>query len=497
MKATGSEQSRLWRMSERLDAVVGVVSPTLACKRKQHRFAYDILDGTRLRRKRSGLTGTGDQQLTESDLGDLRDIARDLCRNNPLAKGLLKTEAAQVVGTRTLIQARTDDEGWNEAAETLFREEMIERPCDITGRLAFHPLVKKLYHHYRRDGDAFLLFTDDGPQACEGDWCGTPLSWQPAELFDVTAGVATAKKSGRVVGYFIGKPDKWGLISDTAYKKYLARDVHHVFNPEQFSNTRGEPALTSAVNFIDRLTDYTDAELVAAKVNACLALWVTTTDEYGLPSAYTKGVSSSGEDADGSKLQKIEPGMVWYGGPGEDAKPILPARPTQAFDPFVTRMMMFIGRPLCLPLMLVTLDYSGATYMNARIAYQEARAHWEDEQNEVVVPLVRRIWRWFIDRAIAEKKLTARADQYRAEIKPKRWPYIDPFKEAQGDKQQLENGTTTRSQIIARQGGDFKDLIDERKRELDYETKVLGDRASAAKGKDDETDKETDDDEDE
>ena len=55
-------------------------------------------------------------------------------RNNPLVKGLLLTEADDVVGTQTQIQARSKSKAWNAKVEALFKAEMVDQPSDVTGR---------------------------------------------------------------------------------------------------------------------------------------------------------------------------------------------------------------------------------------------------------------------------------------------------------------------------------------------------------------------------
>ena len=271
-----------------------------------------------------------------------------------------------------------------------------------------------------------------------------------ARLFTITNGVAISKRTGRVIGYYIGKPNTWGYIEADAWRRFPVEKVHHVWNADRFSYTRGEPALTSAVEDIDKVTRYKDAELVAAHVNACLSIFVTRNDELTIPQAYTQGVSRTGETDDGVKLQKIEPGEIHHLAPGEGINAVVPTRPPAAFEPFVLRSLMFIGRPLCLPLMLVTLDFSGATYMNARIAYQAAQKAFRREQEHVVKPMVSRIYTWWLARKMAAGQIRERSDAFAHEVICQRWPYVDPYREAQADKLELENKTTSRSQICAR-----------------------------------------------
>lgn len=461
------------KLSQKLDGPIAVISPRAARRRAAERFAYDVIDKSRTRKKRKGLKGTGDGQLTEQRLADLRDTARDLGRNNPLAVGLLKIERNGVVGSQLNIQARAKvasgkskgepDKAWNDEAEALWKENMVQRPVDVTGRYNVNQYIRKAYLSYRRDGDFLTAFLDNGLMAAEGDQIGTPFGKNGAakrEHIDVINGVAYSKKTGRLIGYYVGKPNKWGYIQQDSYRKYIASRVYFWINGERFSQSRGEPIMTASIPVIDAISDYFDAALVAAKVNACYTMFISKKESYGeeVPAPYTKGISSTGLDADDNQLEKMEPGTILYGEDGESATGVGQVHPGSQFDPFV-RLGLAIGfRPMCIPLMLILGDFSGATFMNMRAAYGEVRDMWQCEQQDVVKPFAWHVWRWFIDRMIAAKKLKDRPDKYAVDVVCNRWPYVDPFKEAKGDEQQLKNGTTNRTTICARQGTEYADV---------------------------------------
>ena len=468
------------RIGRGLDRAILAVAPKMAYRRAKYRFAYDAIDGSRTRKKRVDITGTGDSQLTEERLFKLRDTMREMGRNNPLVKGLLRTERNGVVGRGVKIQARTDDKGWNTAAEEMWKEEMVDQPCEVTGRFGYNQYLRMMYLSYRRDGDMGTILLDNGQlQAFEGEQCGRPLGNITAKEFDVVNGVAVSKTTKKVIGYYIGLPDKWGFIKPDSYKMYKARDVVHTFNPERFSNSRGEPALTSSIDFIEKLCKYVDAELVAACVNAAFTMFIAQKDDMGAPPIYG-GSDEVGTDSEtGNKEEKIGHGTIMYGEPGESAAGIGQTRPGTMFDPFIMRMLSFIGRPLCMPLMLMTLDFSGATFMNARFAYGECRDNWEVEQEIMIKGHASRAWRWWVERKINEQKLTRRDDASRHEVQCRKWPYVDPFREAQADSMQLENETTNRMKICARQGEDYADV----KTQLDVENAA---KKSTAKRSDDE-----------
>ncbi len=463
-----------WRKAgDRLDGLVAAISPKMAYNRQKYRYAYDVLDGGRLRKKRSLRRQGGDQDLTERNLDRLREIARDLSTNNPLVKGIFRKLTTNIVGTQTRIQARTSDEGWNNAAEAAFKEEMIDKSCDVTGRFNFHGLLNKSYYRYAQDGDCFIILTDNGPQAVQGEFCGTPYGKTSAVLqpknFEITNGVAISKATGRIIGYYIGKPNKWGYIKPESYKKYSVENIIHIVNYERFDHSRGEPMLTSAVPYIDYLMGYWEAELVAAKVNACFPMTSLTYDSKSmagpLGSIKTFGGTDKKDDYD-RPLARMEPGQIWEGEPGEKLEALGSARPSQAFDPFVMRTEALIGSSVCLPLMLVSGDFSHATFMNSRFAYGEFRSFAIDEQEFVLRRPASGMWLWKMKDLIDRKELTKREDWNAHQIYFKRWPYVDPSRERLADKIALESADTNHTIIAAREGIDWKeDIWDQRVKE--------------------------------
>lgn len=451
--------TKIGRFAANIDGLANAISPKWGYNRKKFRFAYDAVDGSRTRKKRVNLGGTGDSHLSEQTLYKLREIHREMMRNNPLVNGLLKTERDGLIGSGVKIKGRTQDKVLNKKLELLWQKEMIDRACDVTGRFNFNQYLRTAFLSCRRDGDVGTIFAENGLQGIEGDQIGTPMGKTSAKLFDVVNGVAVSKTTKKLLGYYVGIPDKYGFINPAGYKKYSTDDMHLMFSPDRFSQSRGEPALTSSIDYIDKLCSYYDAELVAAKVNACFTMFVSHKDEFGgAPNPYTDGISSSGVNEDGARLEKMEPGTILYGDSGENAAGIGQTRPGNQFVPFIQQSLTMIGRPLLMPLMLITLDFSGATFMNARIAYQECRASWQNTQDVVVKPFVSRVWKHKVKEWIKRGLVTASDDIYNHEIGCKRWPYVDPLKEANADARELKSRTNTRDLICDRKGLDFDDV---------------------------------------
>ena len=386
-------------------------------------------------------------------------------RNNPIIKGMLQTERDGVIGSKMKINAATGSKQFNDKSDKLWQEEMVDQPCDITGRFNINQYGRKAYLSYRRDGDFQTVKHIDSKgklelEPVEGQQVGTPGGVKDGEGFTVTNGIAFSKKTRKIIGYFIGTPDKWGYITGNNVRRITADRVQSMMNADMFSYSRGEPVLSSSIKYIDKVDSYIDAELTAAMVNACFSMAITSNTDEGGPDGYTGGVSSDGNDLFGNRLEKINPGQIMYLKSGETAQGVGQMSPGSMFDVFTLRILSFIGAPMCMPLMLITKDFAGATFMNARIAYQKVQELWMTEQSTVVNPFIQQIWKWKIDQWIDQGKLKDRDDKYKTLFIPNRWPYVDPFKEAKADEQQILNRTTSRGEICIRQGKEFTDVND-------------------------------------
>jgi lambda family phage portal protein len=384
-------------------------------------------------------------------------------------------EAAESAQSVSDIQAKSGDEQWDKRAEALWKEAMIDQPCDRTGRFTFPEFLGLQFMGYRRDGDVMTQFHDDTLEGIEGDLVGTPYGGASLNHSTVTNGIAFSKSTGRRVGYYIGRPDDSGYyIQPDSYRMVGADKVHHMAMPRRFRQSRGRPCLTSSIKYIDMLNKYIDAEQVAAVINACFAAYITRKDAVADPAGYPGGVHPTGKNDDGQLIEKMSPGIIERLQPGEEISGVGMERPGTMFDPFVTRMLSMIGRPMCIPLMLIMLDFSGATFMNARIAYQQAQKHWKRQQAWVLRPYVSRVWLWFIARQIALGNLNEIPGARLHNVQLNRWPYVDPLKEAMANKVELANNTTTRRVILAAKGVDYEDhkaQVDTEKTDFPLEVK--------------------------
>jgi lambda family phage portal protein len=175
--------------------------------------------------------------------------------------------------------------------------------------------------------------------------------------------------------YWIRKYDRKLGRKTSDFQRISARDdkgrpkILHVFQQIRPTQSRGIPYFAPVLTYFKDLADYLEAEIVAARIAACLAVFISKQDPMGLSAATGTGT----ETTTGKRIQGIEPGMVGYLGLNEEIKVVDPKRPGDAFPAFVETMFRIIGVSLGLPYELIAKDFSKTTYSSARASLLEGR----------------------------------------------------------------------------------------------------------------------------
>jgi capsid protein len=83
-----------------------------------------------------------------------------------------------------------------------------------------------------------------------------------------------------------------------------------------------------------------------------------------------------------------------------------------------------------------------------------------------------RVYRQFLKRGILTGALNILPSDFERlktpDFQPRGWPWVDPLKDIAASEAAVNNGFTTRSQVIAEQGGDFEDTVRRLKEEQDF-----------------------------
>lgn len=486
------------RLAGGFDAFISFFSPRAGLKRRMYREAIKVSDrfssyrgASRDRLRSSWLPGGGsaDEDLLP-ELKDIRERSRDLNRNDAHASGITSTMTTNVVGSGIRPQSRVDMEvlDINEAQANAFQKdaERVWRRwvpfADAGYRMDFYEIQQLVDRQILENGEALIIpmmLKDPvrpyslGLQVIESDRLDTP----PGMTGDksIRSGVRIGEK-GEPISYFIQKthPGDIRFTKRTervfteipAFNEYGRRNVFHLYYVQRSGQTRGVPFFAPVLNYFKDLSEYAEAELVAARIAACFSLFIT--------SEASMDVSSSGaydRNPSGQLLESLEPGMIKHLMPGESITSFNPQRPGSSFEPFVERILKAISAALGLPYELVAKDFSKTNYSSARAALLEARRYFKMRQEWLSRKLCQPIWEMLLEEAYLRGEVKAdtfyEAQRYwtNASWIAPGWEWVDPLKEAQAAEVGLRNGIVTYSDLYAQEGKDWEESFEQRKRE--------------------------------
>jgi lambda family phage portal protein len=433
--------------------------------------------------------GSADEDLLD-DLQGLRDRSRDIIRNDPHAWGLLDTWTSNIIGSGLRPQARVSQtalgiteaqaSAFQKAAEAAFSR--FWKRADAAERLSFGELQTLALRGIFESGDVALIPRPDPAQnpslrlqVVEADRIMTPLKLS-ANLY-LREGVEIDDR-GRHVAIHVKQThpgDALGRLKLNDFLRIPTRDpstgvlnIYHLFPPKRPDQSRGMPLLAPALLLFRDLSQYFKAELLAAKVAACFALFVTTPDPQGMAAAAAGRTSGTP-----NQVEMLEPAMVKYLAPGQTVVAADPGRPNTAFDPFVQRILRAIGTSIGAPYEVVSQDFSQTTYTSGRMALTEARRVYTWWKNWFVEKLCQPIYERILEESFLRGELPGAPDFYenfelwtQARWVGPGWTWVDPEKEVNATVTAMANHLTTAADECAARGLDWEELYEQRSREL-------------------------------
>lgn len=228
---------------------------------------------------------------------------------------------------------------------------------------------------------------------------------------------------------------------------------------------RGVSRLASVMTTDEHLARLSEALVVLNRVTAA-KMGVLTQDE--------TAAELEGEDGAPPEIEQA-PGEWWVLPKGYKADMLDPGQPTAEFDAFQRYLTQLIATGLGVSYEALSGNYKGATYSSARQALLVERDGWMADQARfiacIMVPLYREWLRFAQLRRVfaLPANLTPRTVAARSVFHPRRWPWVDPAKDADGVGKLLGLGLTTRTREANKQGLSFAELV----RELESEQKAM------------------------
>jgi lambda family phage portal protein len=441
-----------------LDRLLIGMAPTWGLQRVRSRAAVSTMarhyEAAAAGRRTDGWyrSGADANRALGKSLGALRELSRDLRRNNGWARRGLQVIANNTVGWGITPKAIASTPELAKRATEVWAKWAASPACDFDGRLPFYGLQRLVMSTVAEGGEALVLCepasSADGlavplrVRVLEGDYLDIGKQGQGASG-PIQQGVEL-DAAGRRAAYWIYKSHPGsGVPGSIELERVAADQLIHVYRVDRPGQLRGEPWLSAAIAKLNDFDDYEDAVLMQQKIAACFGAFVKDVDAAGGPLGE--------EDATDETLEALEPGHVAYLPPGKDVSFATPP-PAGDHGSFSTVTLRRIAAAIGVTYEDLTGDYSQVNFSSARMG---RIAHWSgvhDWRWHMLIPqLCDGVWSRVMTLAAG---LEGWPEVPRADWSPPPPPMLDPDKEAAAFVRQVRSGAMTLYQGIRELGYD-------------------------------------------
>lgn len=453
--------------------------------------------GARMNRLTEGFnpTATGPNALVKMDGSMLRNRARDLYRNNPMAKSAIDSWVANVIETGITPSPKFADVGrrklWRDSWERWGR-----RDCDVARISSIYELQALALSETLVAGGC-LVHHVELPR--RGRVLPYAIELIPEERFtdeldrnkdtgnQIFNGIEINGKTGEPVAYWVTRGDTTDMGGGRAYEpmRLSADQCDYLFLRKNVGQYRGFSALHSAITWLWALGHYTDNELTASQLKSSWAYMVTTSgdsvDSFEWQGLYDSSPETGTTDFYGNRIEKHQAGMIWRGAPGDDIKPVGPNMPSLESLPWIQMLQRSIAIGTGQTYEECFADYSQGSFASTRASSQSVRRRFRPVQklvnNHFNIPVYERFAaaavRTGLDGFPSAEDFTSDPMWLRCEWQPSQWDSVNPIEDSKADNIDLLNGRKSLREIVeGRRDMSLEEHLDE----IAEEQKMIRDR---------------------
>ena len=464
--------------------------------------SIEAISGSRTRKDFLTTSESPDAAIAGS-IDTLRKHVRQLEYNNGYVSGPIRRIANNTVGHGIRFQSRlrSDDKGIvpkiNQTMADRFNAEMERsfkfwaKKADLRLMFDFYELQHQVEMALLRDNEVLVIGRNSKRrdrlipyclEVLEADRLSTPMG----EIHNpkIRHGIEYDDE-GVPAYYFVLKVHPGETLSTArkrdeyeqvpAYNPNGTKKVLHLFNPMRPEQTRGLSFWSSGLKDMQDLDRYMEAEKLAALEAACLTGAIKTE----APQEWQGNYTNASDSDDYDRIHEFAPGMMHYLRPGESLEVFNPARPNSAFGDYVAQLLRGVASALDIPPELLTQDWHGMNYSNARTVLLQFYLPCRIRQAYLSFHLNEPVYQNVMNALVAKGRIQApnffaRLDDYlyASGWIPPGWQWVDPVKEAQGKQIEVDNDFDTLASIAASKGVDWEENIEQRARELQFKQRM-------------------------
>jgi capsid protein len=352
-------------------------------------------------------------------------------------------------------QSHASTPGLADTYEAYFAEK--SKRIDITNRFSFEQAQSILMRAMARDGDAFAAKVRNAKgeaklQLIEAHRVGDPMdAVAPENMHDG----CIFGPYGELIAFNVYR-------SDGSNRQILAESMMHVVDHEYASGARGVPLMQHSVSTIQDEMDLLQLELLAAKDNADVTRVIKKTGGYvegDLAAELGAGASYENIAARmGGKLLALEP--------GESFESFSSNRPSPTFTGFLAALERDISQGV-LPYEFVN-DPSKIGGASVRLITAKAGRVFGKFQQILIDQLCQPTWGYIIGQGIADGDLPDDPDWASVSWTTPKSVTVDGGRDAANDRNDVEMGLLSMSELYAQRGLDFRTEMKKRASDMTF-----------------------------
>lgn len=424
-------------------------------------------------------SSTADGQLRYA-LSTLRNKSRDLANNNDYAKKFFSMCVQNVVGADGFIlqnKAKDSNGAFDKAANQMIEEAFSEwcgnAFCTVNGKLSFRGLQALLIKSIARDGEILV-------REVRGKINKFGYALQVIEPEHLDERINVTLKNGNIIRMGVEldewrKPVAYHIIKSNPDTELInamrtgeimrmdANEIMHLYDIERSGQTRGIPWMVTAMNRLKMLGAFEEAAVINARIGASKMGFFKKNGDLGYQGEAT--------DDNGNIITNVEPGQFEELPTGVDFVPFTPQFPVEGQQDFIKSQLRGIASGCGVSYNTLANDLEGVNYSSIRAGLIDERETWKVMQAMFTESFLNRVFANWLEMALTTGYLNLPLAKFEKFNRPywigRRWQWVDPLKDVNANIEAVKAGFKSRTQVIAEQGGDIYDLMEQLKFEND------------------------------
>lgn len=480
--------------------IIKAVSPKFYLERLRAQKEIDMLEVKNLGYDQNG---TEDMRFFTSNdspdndildnLEDLRAKSRELYMSNDIAVAVMDKYRTKVVSVGLIPKPTIDykylgitkekAQEYAKIIETKFEAWAISTNCDATRVHDFFTLQGLVQLSWVMNGDVFAIVKRKPTKDIDVELCVQLIEsdrvQSPIGNDEIKGGIEF-KKDELYKYYISSKHPGDGDSSINGYPVFNSlgrRNILHIFEPSRVGQKRGIPLLAPILSTYKQLERYKNAELMAAVLNASIALILNSKNPQktlnGDYLSYASGLSSKKGATPGQQNATYESvkkemvatmghGTVFTSTDGDEIKEFQTTRPSKSYKDFVDNILEEMGAASGVPKEVMMSAFK-SSYSAAKASLEEAESRFKVCRKILERKFCHPIYEEFIIELIKNGDVECpdffTDTTVRYAFSKCAWigsskPSLDPLKDAKTAEVLINNKILPRSYIVAGMGHD-------------------------------------------